>query len=478
MLKLSIRLPAVFIGIALVTLAFPSAIAQTDLQGIANKITVKIISQIPLPTSPGSREKSVDMAGSGVIIAREKSTKTYYVLTVYHVAAGIAEDQDKVVTSDERKYVIKKVDQLRSDLDLAVLKFNTDKNYPVAELGDSDINYLRDGSKIYIAGWSKENPLLFQFEEGTVTGNILPAADEGYALRYDARTVNGMSGGPLINDRGHLVGVHGESDAFEQRGIPITTFLLTATPEIRQALGRPIAPTIPSPSVAINPIAEPLLPPSPPPQKPGTLPVLPQPSAGVTPSRIVPPTRPPVGGVRPQPTPTRLPVGGVRPQPTPTRPPVGGVRPQPTQSNRVATGRRTPAPPRLPICIPNRTPPRTAINPNLLAQIGVNQAIGGSLNPGDPTNSYTSGRFRDYQLVGVNPGQSLEINLDARFDSFLQILDASNGRILCENDGRRGGGQNSQQLILNVAQRMNYLIRVTTYEPNATGSYTLRTRIR
>ena len=67
--------------------------------------------------------------------------------------------------------------------------------------------------------------------------------------------------------------------------------------------------------------------------------------------------------------------------------------------------------------------------------ISLNQTISGSLNGNEPINSYTSGRFRDYQLVGVSPGQSIQINVDsAKFDPSLQIINAANNQVIAQND--------------------------------------------
>lgn len=380
--KFFYQLPLVFIGVAVATFLFPAAVAQSDLEGKAKKITIKLLSPSPL-SKPGSN--NFDMAGSGIIIAREKNTKTYYVLTAAHVI--VAANQDQVVTPDKRKYPIKSIFKLRQDIDLKVLQFNSDRDYTVAEIGNSAPSQLSQGATIYIGGWSKEKPDSFTFVNGRVTNNSLGTEDNGYTLFYrEAATVNGMSGGPIINDRGQLVGVHGRTGAWEQKGIPIKTFLPIAPPEI---------------------------------------------------ARLI------------QPSTTAV---GVTNRPTPT--------PSPT-SRQANTG--------------NVQSPSSNINRET---ISLNQTISGSLNGNEPINSYTSGRFRDYQLVGVSPGQSIQINVDsAKFDPSLQIINATNNQVIAQNDDRRGGGRNSQ-LIFTVKEGIQYLIRVTTYYPNGIGNYTLRTRIK
>jgi len=51
----------------------------------------------------------------------------------------------------------------------------------------------------------------FEFSPGFVTSR-LPNHSDGYTLRYNAVTKGGMSGGPVFDGEGRVVGVHGEGD--------------------------------------------------------------------------------------------------------------------------------------------------------------------------------------------------------------------------------------------------------------------------
>jgi tetratricopeptide (TPR) repeat protein len=79
------------------------------------------------------------------------------------------------------------------------------------------------------------NAYLYRFKEGKITANANIALDDGYALVYSNNTAKGMSGGPVLNEAGEVIGVHGKAETVGQEdvivptgdnlGIPIKTFL-------------------------------------------------------------------------------------------------------------------------------------------------------------------------------------------------------------------------------------------------------------
>ncbi|MEM7714206.1 MAG: tetratricopeptide repeat protein [Cyanobacteria bacterium P01_A01_bin.68] len=179
-------------------------------------------------------------SGSGVII--ERSGKTYTVLTAAHVVRGRSDYN--IVTSDGQSYsLIKSNIKPLKGVDLAVVKFNSNQSYATAKIGNSDNS--TEGTTAYVAGFPKPTAAvsnaLYTFMDGRIIANASKSLRDGYSLVYSIDTFPGMSGGPILNEKGELIGVHGRGDTTENfnisdvnpniiiktgrnLGIPISTF--------------------------------------------------------------------------------------------------------------------------------------------------------------------------------------------------------------------------------------------------------------
>jgi tetratricopeptide (TPR) repeat protein len=204
-----------------------AAISPTEVAKIAKTVTVAI--------------KSDNGRGSGAII--DRNGNTYTVLTAAHVVKK-ADRQYTIELGDGQKYpLIGRQLAPTGNLDLAVVKFTSDRNYPIVKIGDS--NSAIEGSLAYVAGFPQTTTAITQsvytFSDGKITANSSKPFDAGYSIVYSCNTLPGMSGGPVLNDRGELIAVHGRGDMQESTkqsdvnanvwvktgfnlGIPVNTF--------------------------------------------------------------------------------------------------------------------------------------------------------------------------------------------------------------------------------------------------------------
>jgi V8-like Glu-specific endopeptidase len=199
------------------------------------------IAQIAFPTTVQINNNVVG-GSSGVIIAR--TGNTYTVLTANHVVKR-PDLTYTIHTHTGKEYPVSKVQRLQrseNDPDLAVVTFESPDNYPIATLGNSDQAAI--GVSIYVSGY----PALqgrsgaerdYEFSPGIVTSRPTKRP-QGYTLRYNAVTVRGMSGSPVFDTNGRVVGIHGQGESEESivsesgaiaiksgfnSAIPINTFI-------------------------------------------------------------------------------------------------------------------------------------------------------------------------------------------------------------------------------------------------------------
>ena len=184
--------------LALVQYQPVSALTSVQVNDIAKEITVMI--------------GGLDGKGSGVIIA--KNGNTYTVLTANHVVKKAGYGIYELITHDGQKYPMEKSAQTLGKLDLALVRFTSSKNYPIAKIADSQT--VKEGATVYNSGFpipsssnNQQRNYFFILAQITSRGR---GENLGYDLFLSGSPRPGMSGGPILNDQGEVIGIYGKAE--------------------------------------------------------------------------------------------------------------------------------------------------------------------------------------------------------------------------------------------------------------------------
>ena len=143
------------------------------------------------------RVEPTQARGSGFIIDPQG-----YILTAHHVVNEAKEIEIRLANRQRLRGEIVATD---AQVDLAIIKINGEREFPVLPLGDSDV--LRVGELVGSLGYP------FGLESSLHLGivsrrgrrqNTFAAFDH---IQVDSPANSGESGGPLVNMKGHIVGM-------------------------------------------------------------------------------------------------------------------------------------------------------------------------------------------------------------------------------------------------------------------------------
>jgi WD40 repeat protein len=201
---------AIAANVAIVQVVDAKSLTAKEVYDSANQFVVKI---------------GGDDGGSGFIV--RKNGNRYTVLTNDHVTK--TSNEHTITTHDGKTYTSEGVRSFKSanGLDLAEIEFESNERYQVAKLA-SRPNYSV-GAKVYAIGWNATNSRLRVRESNVIEGTIAGSQSRntsGYTLTMNLIAIPGMSGSPLLDDNGKVIGIYAAADRQTQEGRSFATSTL------------------------------------------------------------------------------------------------------------------------------------------------------------------------------------------------------------------------------------------------------------
>lgn len=155
----------------------------------------------------------------------------------YSVVLGVTGDKGEIIPMTIPAKLVTRGDPIPGK-DVAILKLMEKHVYPTIRIGDD--KSMETGESVYVLGYpgvATFHPLISEesMAEATLTTGLVSARKKmkgGWdVLQIDAAITHGNSGGPVMNDKGEVIGLATFGSADEQRGQEVQgmNFIVPAT---------------------------------------------------------------------------------------------------------------------------------------------------------------------------------------------------------------------------------------------------------
>ena len=173
-------------------------LSQKQLEQEAKAITAKVLAG--------------ESWGSGIIIGKQGNL--YTLVTNHHVLIFSKDKTYQVQAPDGQiypGYISKEVDFQENDL--ALVEFTSERRYKVASFATTLTNSVKK-EEVFAAGFPIEIESRKKAKGLYITNGYIAQLSKlhfggGYQIGYTNSVKKGMSGGPLLNNKGEVVGING-----------------------------------------------------------------------------------------------------------------------------------------------------------------------------------------------------------------------------------------------------------------------------
>lgn len=149
--------------------------------------------------------------GTGTLVAQKGNT--YTLVTAWHVVSSVRDGDELyayTTTGKSFRIPVNSIERV-GNVDVAIAKFKGSSGLKIAKVW---IGNIKTGERGEVAGYPLSSRKLV-VNKGEILAKANVGIEEGYQLLYRIETHQGMSGGPIIDEFGNVVGIHGRGELNE-----------------------------------------------------------------------------------------------------------------------------------------------------------------------------------------------------------------------------------------------------------------------